>query len=612
MNRRRVAFLTSGLVTVLALASVAAIALSKQKGRPVHYGNTALEYAPRPGSVRIEARAMDPGGDAPWVVRVWRTRDNTQACEQLGREVDGVVGDVGFDGRFRPLKFGERTICSPRVLDTRAPLVQVGTFLDDPLDDRAKPLRTVAWGMAGPKATKVVIDGPGGARTAPLTPLRAWVDVRDGNIPTYRLATTVHYRNGQTQTVDYGRARRPSRHPVAGSVTVEARAKAPRGGPDFAVLAWRTANGSSCFTQGRALGDDRVGSWDTSGTFFDYPIGEGAACSLPGSLTRDQPVAFSFGSGVGSPAVLAGVAMPEVEKIVVEGLGPRRELTPGPHGGVLALFSHARGHLRQRAVFKDGTSKELYTLNIHPVTGRAPSKPALSRVGPRVVAVAADGSFTLVVSCPANSRGRKCMSSLQLQSARSYRRTSGLAHHEQMASRLVRLAPGTEERPLRLRLTRRARALLAREHSIPVVARDSYGTRSKRVFHLRLVEQSATVAPYVWGTRITVHPGRVVGPHARVSISYRAPYPSKGPHTRYATRLWGPAGDCRRRALLSSGGISWHPTRTPRRPTIPPADPSKPETWCPGRFRGDVTFVDETGGRTLRRVVGSFSFTVQR
>ena len=116
------------VVTVAALlvasaCALTAIALSDGQPQPLRYRWSQATYAPKPGSVRIEARAKDPGGDAPWVVRVWITRDNMQACEQLGREVDGVIGDTGLDGRFRPLKFGERTLCSPRVLDQDEPLV---------------------------------------------------------------------------------------------------------------------------------------------------------------------------------------------------------------------------------------------------------------------------------------------------------------------------------------------------------------------------------------------------------------------------------------------------------------------------------------------------------
>jgi hypothetical protein len=547
---------------------------------------------------------------------------------------------VGLDGRFRPLKFGERTLCSPRVLDNRAPLVQVATFLDDPLADDPKPLRTVAWGIAGPRAAKVTVDAPGGRYTAPATPWRAWLNVRAGDIPTYEMVTKVHYPGRRVNTIDYGRARRPSRHPVHGSVTVDARIAAPKGGPDYGLLAWRTENSSICSTNGRLLGDDRVGGWDPQGTFFDYPVGEGASCNPAEMLNRDRPVAYSLGSGwLESEAVLSGVAAPDVEKVIVEGVGSKRELKPGAQGGILALFDKkTSGRLRMTAVFDDGTSRQLpgFRMSLLRRHG-APRLPHLTAVGPKVVPVSPRGSFTLFVSCSEHPSNRKCMSGLYLRSVKTLKRASGLTYQVQMAGRSVRIAPGTKHRPLRLRLSRRGLALLKREHSVAVMASDMYEGGGKHSFRLQLVEKGlgatgaaaparlagalqarrADLARLLRSTRPRT-PAVVVRPSSpdptdRVVVAWRVPEPMDNNGDAYFIKFRGPGGtDCSSTETYGGGGISWNvrynhryehrrarvmfgPTRSgDPAPNVPPPAPAT--AWCTGRYSGSVVFHDYPRG----------------
>jgi hypothetical protein len=619
--RRPLVILTLSVLTVAA-GTLAALALSKDGSTMVSPGWSRASYAPKPGSVRIEARAKDPGGDAPWVVRVWVTRDNTQACEQLGREVKGVVGEVGLDGRFRPLEFGERTLCSPRVLDQRAPLVQVATFLDDPLADNSKPLRTVAWGIAGPRADRVTVDAPGGRYTAQATRWRAWLNVRAGDVPTYKMVTNVHYPGSRVQTVDYSRARRPSRHPVPGTLTVAARVAAPKGGPDYGLLAWRTENGSTCSTQGRVLGDSRVGAWDPQGTFFDYPIGEGAACTLPEMLNREQPFAASLSSSwLNSEIVLSGVAAPDVEKVIVDGVGPKRELKPGAYGGVLALFdskASGRGRLHITAVFKDGTTKQLPTFRIPLWRHGAPRQPHLSTVGPKVVPVTPRGSFTLNVSCSDRPRIRKCISGLYLRSAKNFKRPSGLSYQVAMANDIIRIGRGAK-RSLRLHLTRRGRALLNRQHSVAVVASDAYAGKGKRNFRLQLVEQGFVASVATHSARTPArHTGPAVlvrprSPRANdsVTIAWWVPEPMDNNGDGYRITFRGPGGaDCSS-TVAYGAGVSWNVRYNHRyehrraRMGFGPsrsADPApnqprgRVRSWCNGHYSGSVVFTDVPRG----------------
>ena len=506
------------MVAAIALVASAAVAFADiapsghDAKRARRYVVESREFAPLPGSVHIEARADDPGGDAPWVLRIWRLRDDTQACVQLGRLVNGTVGDVGADGQFRALKLGERTSCSSRVFDFHAPISRVATFLDDPLARDARPLRTVSWGMAGPRAASVTVTGPDGAKTAAETPVHAWIDVRDGNTRTYQVATTVRYRDGTTRTIDYGSARRRSRQPLPGSVTIEARVKSPDGGPDFGLLAWRTQNGSSCSTDGRLLGADRVGAWAPDGSFFDYPIGEGGACRRVDRDSLPLPVGYSYGWSIGSPGRFSGFARPDVAAVIVEGIGTRRELTPGPSGGVLALFPAREGRLTVSARFDDGRLVEMPPLRI-PRFRRPAPRPQITRVGPKLATVTRAGRFTVLVSCAENSgrtRG-SCMTSLSVRTAEGHKRPQGLTRYPQLATRLVRIGAGARERPLQLRLNERGRTLLRRHHSLDVIVSAPWWpnptapiARSRASVRIRLVENAARAS----ADDVTVEVGR--------------------------------------------------------------------------------------------------------
>lgn len=616
-RRRRLTILTAAIL--VAAGGIAGLALSKDGASPVQPGWSRTTYTPKPGSVRIELRAKDPAGDAPWVVRAWITRDNTQACEQLGREVNGIVGDVTLDGRFRPLRFGERTVCSPRVLDRRSPIVQVATFVDDPLANDPKPLRTVAWGIAGPRAEKVTVDAPGGLYTAPSTPWRGWLDVRAGDVPTYKMVTKIRYGGGSIRTIDYGSARRPSRHPLAGTVTVDARVDSPNGGPDYGLLMWRTENGSICSANGRMIGADRVGAWDPRGSFFDFPIGEGAACNLPANLTREQPFAASLGFQWGnSKLMLTGVAIPDVEKVVVDAPGTKRELTPGPHGGVLALIDNkSSGRVHLKVVFKDGTTKEVPGFPLRRLRAGAGRLPHISAVGPRTVPVTRRGSFTLEVSCSAHPSNRKCMSGLYVRSAETFRQKSGLSYRVQMAGRIVRTRAGVKNRRLRLHLSRRGLALLERERRVPVVISDSYEGGGKHSFRVLLVQQglaarsARTVTKRERGPAVVVEPAQPK-PESVVFVAWWVPEPMDNNGDGYRVTFRGPGGgDCTSTETYA-GGVSWNVRYNhryehrrarvgfgPSRSGTPGANepPPIPATaWCTGRYAGTVVFRDYPTG----------------
>ncbi len=94
------------LVAVLVLASGTAVGASQLFGPPVHSG-LVLTGAPKSGQVVLAPlRVADPGGGAPWGVRIYTPRLGARGaggqlrCVQIGRVLDGQLGVIGEDGAF--------------------------------------------------------------------------------------------------------------------------------------------------------------------------------------------------------------------------------------------------------------------------------------------------------------------------------------------------------------------------------------------------------------------------------------------------------------------------------------------------------------------------------
>jgi hypothetical protein len=579
----------------------------------------ADEVRPLRGSVRIEARMADPDGAAPWAVRTWITRDRRMACAQVGRLAGGRFGAMRVDGRFEQLQFAEGARCgTPTAAD--GPPFAIETFVDDPLGREPRPVRTVVWGLAGPRARRVSVTAPDAARALRLSRRGAFLSLHRGEVRTYEVTLRITGARGRVRTISYGRARREQ--DVPRNVSLEARAPAPGGGPDVGMLVWETADGSLCTTTGETIAGDRVGVLPARGTFFDYPVGEGGACGpRPGA---DRPLRWSFSTRLDAPATLEAIAGPEVERLRVEGIGEPREVTPSERGAMLVVLdAPVEGEIVLTARMRDGsTHVERFDVGIpRERTGRA----RLSYSGPRTLPVTPGGIAVVSVDCARSIRGaRRCLGHLRL-GARRKPASLGTVRELHLASRLVRIGSGTRGRPLRVRISRRGRALLRREGRLPatLTLMTDHAPRS-RSYDVTLVPGGRAAAR----SRVRIRPA-TGDPDKTFLLRFPLLYPMEEPLDAYEVRVHGPGErDCKGR-LTARMGSSWHPRYNARhrrngvryaltptrgeREHPPSRDPRPPDVapreagWCPGSYRVTVAFRDGE----VRRAVGEARFRVR-
>lgn len=194
----RKTFLRHGLFALVlagfALAGVAgANALSTDEPAAPGHGS-----APIPGSDTLEARAPDPGGGVPWVVRVYQGRTG-RTCTQLGREVGGKVGHPREDGGFNELRLEEGGGCTD-LLD--GPVgVALTSYSDVPVTREVEPERAIVHGVAAPRVAKIAVTGPGGVRELTPTARGAFVTVYAGKLGLSDIEIKAVFADGSTEVV---------------------------------------------------------------------------------------------------------------------------------------------------------------------------------------------------------------------------------------------------------------------------------------------------------------------------------------------------------------------------------------------------------------------------
>ena len=159
-----------GLLALLGLAAVAAAAtLILGRGDPIPApppGLVPVELQPVPGSARLNGlNVSDPDGGPVWDVRTSRGKTGA-VCATVGQVLDGDLGLLGLDRRFRALPAGAADTCS-RAQPTGATLAGVRAFRGG---GRFGVL-TVVSGVAavGVRRVALVVDGH-------ATPLRLGPD----------------------------------------------------------------------------------------------------------------------------------------------------------------------------------------------------------------------------------------------------------------------------------------------------------------------------------------------------------------------------------------------------------------------------------------------------
>ena len=395
------------VVIVLGVALGTGVALADREPAPKPSARVAIDaprttlpqamHKPRtvPGTARIEARAQDPAGAAPWIARVVETRtgqrrDVPSTCAHVGRLVDGALVWIAPDGQARAvsdpwLDLPSSPCITARTRRAHRPSVAVFTTITDPARGAARPQATVIAGVAGRGTRSVRLMGlPGGVRKLRASERGAFLAAVKGAQPPNGIRIEITWRDGFTRSVPFGRpfvpprppdVRRHQGHPV-GPQRIAVRAPDPAGGVGWALPLRRSSRGGWCEGQpSRGVGD-QVGFVDARlGTFLP-DRSSGYFCGDDRHpLTRRRPLRLGTGvSSITSPGggtersqvarrslpghtVLSGVAHPSVRFVVITTPRDVRTLVPSRLGrGLLAVYdgTFPTGRITATAHLDDG------------------------------------------------------------------------------------------------------------------------------------------------------------------------------------------------------------------------------------------------------------------
>ncbi|MCW3048255.1 MAG: hypothetical protein JWO74_2539 [Solirubrobacterales bacterium] len=347
-------------------------------------------------SVRIDLRLDDPDRGPAWAMRTftgerrslrrpattlahptWRQRIR---CVQLGRIVNGRFGWIFPDERFRPLTPeapGQTSIC------TSARRPQQVLFGASPLivepNGATRIERALLWGNVQPGSTRPQVRGLRSAAAA-VGPGGALLVLGPAGSTVGRADVTLTGHDGTRRTVTRIIHQPPGLGSVTpGSTQVDARMPDPAGGPPWAVLAGRTADGRGCVVGQGRLVDGHVGTVDASEGLFTDLLQYAAACGQMTPLSRQRPidVAYGFGGGPGRPdedlfnrrarvqrrlqpgrSSITIRCSPDVRSVTISTARDTRVLVPSPVGHVVfAVYDgdFASSSFTVTATLRDGT-----------------------------------------------------------------------------------------------------------------------------------------------------------------------------------------------------------------------------------------------------------------
>lgn len=353
------------------------------------------------GPVRIAVRAADPGGRAPWAVRLFDDRaviDHPRRmayqgawvrCAQLGRIVAGRFGWITPAGDFTPVapedaEAAPRTCLTARRLGRRDAATALVSLLADGGRDGA-PARTIAFGRTGRQVTGVTLTdrgrpvrgaaGGGGFLTfGPPDPgprdLRLRLRFSHAR-PVNRDLSGLRVAG----PVDRGHQQRP----IAGTERIVARAPDPEGGPPYGILAARAPRaGEWCPAQAARVVGRRGGVVDGRlGTFV--PLAYAFTCpNHRYPLTRRTPLGVSIAGSIGRFAtggagriqrrsqpgstIVSGRAHTDVRTLEIATSRDVRTLQPDPitHSFLTAYDGTLpRESITITATFTDGTHRTI-------------------------------------------------------------------------------------------------------------------------------------------------------------------------------------------------------------------------------------------------------------
>jgi hypothetical protein len=191
--------LAAALAALLVAGGVAgATSIITREGKPIAPAPRGdfrgVEY-PADGTGVIGATAPDPAGGPDWGIRLARSQHGAP-CFAVGRVFHGKIGRYDTrTGVFRALPMRGPGSCSTRRLEPR----EVAWSMDSRPAFRGEPARSVIYGVVGSDVAKLEVHGPDGIRPLPLSKLRAFIAVFDGNITAYDVPTIATYEDGTTK-----------------------------------------------------------------------------------------------------------------------------------------------------------------------------------------------------------------------------------------------------------------------------------------------------------------------------------------------------------------------------------------------------------------------------
>jgi len=389
--RRNVAL---AAVLGVAAGAVGASASREPAAAPAPPVVTAADAAPKTTAsplpharARIDARADDPHGGAPWAMRSFVSdhRGTPLHCAQLGRMQGGRFGWIATGRRFRAARYDSLDV--PTFCDSERFLARIGAqisraaLVSTARDGGAVAAATITYGHAAAAVREVALERGPVLRTGRDG---AFLLVQAGQADAGAPAGELRLRDGRRRTFDRTiepprPPRRPGRPPPErpiGEAVLATRAPDPGGGLPWGLFVARGTRGASCFSSPGRLLRTRQGHLDARlGLFYAGFIGGPLRCAdtfRRASRRRPAPLETGlYGLHDEDPAgrnqlrrvdgrtLLYGPVHPDVVALTIRTPRDVRTLVPSRAGhAVLAVYdgSFPAGPITVTSRMRDGSS----------------------------------------------------------------------------------------------------------------------------------------------------------------------------------------------------------------------------------------------------------------
>jgi hypothetical protein len=346
------------LLLVLAAAATAAVLLTQQ-GPPLaapHPQDLSSSGIPLPGTAHLAGIvAPDPDSSNPsWDLRLSRTRSG-ETCTAVGQVLEGRFGIVGLDHVFRALPLGSVDTCG---IDTAEGPILVGAH--DFIGATAGEARTVLSGVAGDGARSVTAYATGAPRRLELGAQGSFITVYAGSAEEVRPRIVVVTRDGHSHMVSLEQSAAFETPDPSGGTAWVASTEA-----DLAMNAFPDEDCIQVTEQPSQSEPDRIAlplTPEVCGRLGTNPLVVQMRRFVPG----EDSDPFPWGNSP-SRTIVAGIATPRVQSLVLTGAGSPRPVPIDRHGG--AFGAVLDGHVDPRALRLSATLRGGGTRTFHGPSG---------------------------------------------------------------------------------------------------------------------------------------------------------------------------------------------------------------------------------------------------